>query len=89
MISPYAATKIVNRFLTEAGLNPIPPQMMYQYSKKGYILSTRDESGKIRFDETGTDEKDFGPWLVKYLTKKGITVVDEEVNENQLTLEDA
>jgi hypothetical protein len=39
----YAVAKRVNEILTSAGLKAIPPQMVYNYIKKGYIPSTNGE----------------------------------------------
>ena len=33
----YALAKLVNSALAEEGLKPIPPQMVYNYIRKGYI----------------------------------------------------
>ena len=77
LVSPYRATKILNEILRSADVKEIPPQMMYQYAKKGYITS-QIVNGKIYFDVTATEsEKDFGKWMMTYLSKKGIVLTDE------------
>jgi hypothetical protein len=68
-MTPYAAAKIVNAALAEAGLDKqVPPQMMYNYTssriskgKKPLIACTPE--GKITPE--GLQE-----WLTKYLTKQ-------------------
>ena len=71
LMTPYAATKIVNAILTENGLKAIPPQMMYNYTKKGYIPS---ENGRIT-------EESLMTWLAKYLTKKGVELTVTSTEE--------
>jgi hypothetical protein len=64
-LTPYAASKVVNSALSESGVDKVlPPQMFYNYVKKGYITST---DGRIHTD-------DLQVWLVTYLTKNGVTV---------------
>lgn len=60
MHTPYAAHKIVNSILDRHELKNIPPQMMYNYVKKGYIKS---ENGLI-------SDENLQEWVVKYMTKK-------------------
>lgn len=69
--TPYAAAKIVNGALEEAGLDKrIPPQMMYNYTSarlragKNPLIAT-DADGKIT-------EEGLRTWLVKYLAKQGV-----------------
>lgn len=83
MITLYKASKIVNEILADNDLPLIPPQMMYNYSRNN-LIKTYLVDGKKVVDEKGTDNKDFGMWLVRYLTKKG--VVMNEGNENQVAL---
>jgi hypothetical protein len=65
-MTPYAATKIVNAALAAAGVDKtLPPQMLYNYAKKGYIPTSAD--GKI-------SEADLEAWLTKYLAKQGVQV---------------
>lgn len=84
-MTPYAATKLVNAALEEAGLEKaIPPQMMYTYANKGYIKSVKVD-GKVRVTQASLDE-----WLTKYINKlTGNTVeeTDANIDEHQLTLE--
>lgn len=89
-MSPYAATKIVNEWIKNEGIEKtLPPQMIYTYTKKGYIPSVTDESGKrtVTVDalKTWFDEK-YGP---KNLGLKKVET-EEVVDEDQLNLfEDA
>lgn len=79
-VSPYAAAKLVNAVLVEVGLKEIPPQMMYNYVKKGYIPSV----------DKKINVSDLHEWTTKYLAKKGITLETPETDENpdQLTIDD-
>lgn len=80
-MTPYAAAKILNEILSSKGVSEIPPQMVYNYCKKGYIKSTL-VNGKINVDESS-----FAEWSVKYLAKKGIEVLNETTEcEGQLEL---
>ena len=67
-VTPYAAHKLVNAELQEAGLPSIRPQMMYNYT------SGRVAQGKapfIAFDEAkGVDLEDLSRWTKKYVAKK-------------------
>jgi hypothetical protein len=68
-MTPYAAAKLVNAALEEAGLSKrIPPQMMYNYTK------ARVNAGKapfIAFDEKkGVDPKSLEEWTKKYVAKQ-------------------
>jgi hypothetical protein len=81
-VSPYAAAKLVNTVLVEVGLKEIPPQMMYNYVKKGYIPSV----------DKKINVSDLHEWVTKYLAKKGIVLdtdetVESDVHENQLELD--
>jgi hypothetical protein len=88
MLSPYKAAKLVNEILDAHDLASIPPQMVYNYVRKGYILSTQDAKGKILVDEMDFEnEKGFGSWMKKYLEGKGV-VVESDENPDQLTLDD-
>ena len=83
MISPYAASKIVNSILDENGVAPIPSQMMYNYSKNG-MITTYVVNGKKMFDENGTGEKDFSVWLMKYIAMKGIVVITDDAPQSEV-----
>jgi hypothetical protein len=67
-ISPYAAAKVVNAKLKEAGIDKVvPPQMMYNYT------TSRINAGKepfIKFTlEGGVDAKDLDRWTKAYIAK--------------------
>jgi hypothetical protein len=80
--TPYAAAKILNEVLAEHDIKLIPPQMVYNYCKKGYIKSST-VNGKIVVDENS-----FAEWSVKYLAKKGVALVTESTEiDGQLALE--
>jgi hypothetical protein len=60
-LTPYGLCQIVNRLLKEAGIEQtLPPQMFYNYSKKGYLKTV---DGRISPEEALR-------WTEKYLTKK-------------------
>lgn len=83
-MTPYAAAKIVNAALLEHGLDiQIPPQMMYNYARKGYI-QTVEVDGRNQIVLEG--EKGLSEWLQKYLTKKGVKFEDE-TEETEETVE--
>lgn len=80
MLTPYAASKIVNARLKEEGLPTIPPQMMYNYT------TARVNKGKAPFIEWSAEEgvnlTSLEEWTDKYISKKkGV-----EVDSNQPTL---
>jgi hypothetical protein len=56
-ITPYAAHKIVNVLLKEAGLEPIPSQMMYSYRKQN--------TGPKTWTESAVQE-----WAVGYVARR-------------------
>ena len=71
-LTPYAAAKLTNAVLKDAGLPNIPPQMMYNYTtarlNKGKApLIKCDAAGGIMF-------ADLEAWLTKYMEKKGVKV---------------
>ena len=72
-MTPYAAAKLVNQVLADAGLDKaIPPQMMYNYttariSKGKAPLIECDAEGRIT-------EEGLQTWLAKYLVKQGVNV---------------
>lgn len=86
-MTPYAAAKIVNARLAEEGIEKeIPPQMMYNYTKKNMIANEIVE-GKKRITQAGLNE-----WLLGYVNKllgKSVTVeeTDKNIDENQLELD--
>jgi hypothetical protein len=68
LVTGYAAAKIVNAVLTEAGLPAIPPQMVYNYT------TARLRAGKaplIACDAEGRiDTEALEAWVTKYVAKK-------------------
>jgi|SRR5262245_8578240 len=75
IMTPYAAHNIVNARLRDEGLDKvIPPQMMYQYAKKGYV-DTVLVGGKKRITS-----EDLQKWLDGYVAKlQGKAAVPEVV----------
>ena len=82
--SPYKAPTLVNGWIKELGVEKeLPPQMIYTYTKKGYIESVTGEDGK----RTVTEEA-LRTWFTKYANKNLIKVETvETVDPNQLALE--
>jgi hypothetical protein len=71
-MTPYAASKIVNAALAEAGVDKVlPAQMFYNYT------SARTRKGKaalIAVDENGKiTEAGLAAWLEKYLAKQVVS----------------
>jgi hypothetical protein len=71
-LTPYGASVLANTRFKEEGINPIPPQMMYNYT------TAKLRAGKnplIKFSpETGVDRVDFERWLERYVAKKNASV---------------
>jgi hypothetical protein len=68
-ITPFAAAKVVNVVLRNAGIDDVTvaPQMLYNYAKKGIIASnydTRAENEKVYFDGDA-----FKAWLDRYVER--------------------
>ena len=60
--TPYAACKVVNAFLAEAGVAKVlPPQMFYTYVGKGFIPAGTDK--RIKSD-------DLLEWMLAYTAKQ-------------------
>jgi hypothetical protein len=72
LLTPYAAAKVVNALLAEAGVDKaIPPQMVYNYT------TARVRAGKAPFIEvTVVDDKTYisaealATWATKYVAKQ-------------------
>jgi len=68
-MTPYAAAKIVNAMLAEAGVEKtLPPQMFYTYVKKGYIAST---DGRVTVEA-------LAEWAEKYIAKQTATLPTQD-----------
>jgi hypothetical protein len=87
LVTGYAGAKILNAILTANGRDEVPAQLVYQYMSKGFIY-TVELNGKKYIDLNGTQDDpknskgDFGPWMVKYLARKGI-VLEQPADENE------
>lgn len=67
-ITAYEASKRVNATLKEAGVQKVlPPQMFYNYAKKGYIQTIEKKIVVSSLSE----------WLAKYLEKLGVQAKEE------------
>jgi predicted site-specific integrase-resolvase len=60
-VTPYAMAKVVSTITGKT----LPPQMFYNYARKGYITATKVEGGKLIISA-----EDANTWLAKYLTPK-------------------
>jgi hypothetical protein len=76
MLTPYAAHKVVNNALEEAGVDKqIPAQMMYNYTSarllknKKPLIECEVIEGKVVIKEEVLNE-----WIKKYLTKQLATL---------------
>lgn len=72
-MTPYAAAKVVNAALKEAGVEKtLPPQMFYNYT------SARIRAGRAPFIECNEEgkitEEGLKKWMGKYLAKQGVEV---------------
>jgi hypothetical protein len=82
-LTPYAASKLANVIIVEAGLKAIPPQMVYNYTfarinagKTPLIPSTRE----------GVTAENITEWANKYVARKLAKNTTTEV-EGQLSIE--
>jgi LPS O-antigen subunit length determinant protein (WzzB/FepE family) len=84
-MTPYAASKIANKALEDAGVEKVlPPQMFYTYAKKAYIKPTLVD-GKVRIKA-----EDLQTWLTGYINKlqnKATETTEAEVDKDQLALD--
>jgi hypothetical protein len=78
-VSPYAAAKIANAALLEAGVNKVlPAQMFYNYTTariragKASLIPTVEVGGKVEITLEGLTA-----WLGKYLPKQGVELAEE------------
>jgi hypothetical protein len=84
-MSPYAATKLVNAWIADLGVDKkLPPQMLYTYVKKNYIPSV-EVDGKKQVTEVDLKTWFETKYAVKNLGRPATETV--EVDENQLELE--
>jgi hypothetical protein len=49
LLTPYRVAKIINEMLSHRGIKEIPTQMIYNYVRKGYIVSVLPN--RISFEE--------------------------------------
>jgi len=86
VFTPWAAAKVVNARLVEAGLtSKIPPQMMYNYT------TGRLNAGKAPLiaytTEGGMDREAFATWCDAYIAKKVAAARPADADPDQLELE--
>ena len=71
----YAAAKFVNAALKAAGLDKaIPPQMMYNYARKGYITLTPEG---------------VTAWTAAYLAKQGVELAPADPEQAEFDRSEA
>jgi len=80
-MTAYAASKIVNGWIAEKGVDKkLPAQMIYTYVKKGYITSVEKDGKRLVTIESLSE------WFGRYANKHFPTGQVETVDENQLEL---
>lgn len=67
--TPYMIASLVNAQLESAGVEPIRPQMMYNYDSNGMINGTKKQSAQRKYTSTEV-EAFLGRWVPKYIAKK-------------------
>lgn len=85
LLSPYAATQVVNKLLAEKGISKtLPPQMLYTYVRedKKYIKASKDESGKIKIAR-----EDLMVWFDSYVEKLQNNIAKKAAKESELVAE--
>lgn len=74
--TPFAAHKLVNKALEEAGLTDrIPPQMMYNYTS-GRVNKGKEPFIKYDHDKNDVDLESLKEWTDKYVAKKKAALVE-------------
>jgi hypothetical protein len=63
-LTGYKFHKVVNEELALHGLDPIPPQMIYNYISKKYIPSIEIDGKRFVTEEAGAE------WQAKYVAKR-------------------
>lgn len=77
-LTGYKVAKLANTQLTEAGLNEIRPQMVYNYMKKGFIKTVEvDGQNKVEIEVAQA-------WIDAYIAKKTAKANEAEVEEQDL-----
>lgn len=64
VLTPYQAAKIMNEERSNLNLNPVTPQMLYTYARKGYFVVTKTEDGRKQVDPDS-----FYTWMRKHNSK--------------------
>ena len=89
-LTPYAASKLVNKALEEAGLDArVPAQMMYNYT------SARLNAGKAPLigytPENGVDPASLAVWIESYVAKKvaAVTPTVEDPEQAEFDMAEA
>jgi hypothetical protein len=87
-MTPYAASKIANKALEDAGVEKkLPPQMFYTYVNKGYIESKKVD-GKARVTSAQLNK-----WLQGYIetqlakSRAELETHNPEVDVDQLEID--
>jgi len=69
-LTPYECAKLANQRFSEEGLNPIPPQMMYNYTTAKVRAGKNPVGGLVVTPEGKVTRESFTKWLESYVTKK-------------------
>lgn len=86
--SPYKATKLVNGWIADLGVEKtLPPQMLYTYVNKAYIKSVEVDGKKVVTEEQLRDwfDNKYAPKNLLNVTVEAETV---EENPNQMTIDE-
>lgn len=65
----YAAIRVINEVLEEAGIKPVNSGMIYQYTSNGRIPTINNHTGRGR----KVRKADLIVWLTGYIVKKTLT----------------
>ena len=64
VFTPFQAAKVMNEEREILGLNPVTPQMLYTYARKGYFAITLSSDGRKQ-----VDTESFYAWMRKHNAK--------------------
>lgn len=74
-LTGYKVAKAANEALKEAGFEEIPPQMVYNYMRKGYIATVEQDGKKF------VEEKVANAWIAGLVEKRTNKAEVEETVE--------
>lgn len=86
--SAYGISKILNRFLRNAGVSEVRSQMMYNYAKNGLIVRGEKIAGETLREFTKREVAEF---VARFLLRNGVeirtTETEAAIDPNQLVLD--